>query len=101
MFSSLIQWVAISLALLWLLAVVASFLAMFLSMIWMVLASPGSQPSDKGLAEKWMTNLDDLGEVLVGERLKRARKVLSASACIFFSLLLIGAAFALLKSLAG
>jgi hypothetical protein len=101
MFSSLIQWAFIAVALLWLLAVLGSFLTMFLAMVWILLSSPPSQSQGKVLAARWLVSIDDLGEVLTSQRLLKARRVLFRSACVFLSLAVFGAAFALLKKLAG
>lgn len=97
----LIQWAAIALAWLWLLATLGAFLTMILSIGWLVLAQPASRTSAKSLTTKWMKSDDDLGERLTSQRLARPRKVLAVSASVFVSLVLFGAGFALLKQVAG
>ena len=100
--SALVQGVAVVIFTLWLLTAVGSFLTILLSIVWLLLnPTPGGQTSGSSLTQKCMKSYDDLGEVLTSQRLATTRKVLMVSAGTFAVCLIIGAAFGLLKALAG
>src|SRR5215216_2816453 len=100
--STLVQGVAVVIVTLWLLTTVGSFLTILLSIVWLLLnPTPSGQTSGSSLTQNWMKSYDDLGEVFTSQRLATTRKVLMVSASTFVVSLMIGAAFCLLKALAG
>ena len=86
----------------WAIILAGSFIAMLLSILWLVLnLPPATYPTDAGLTHWMMKSYDDLGRFVLDQKLARTRRILGISFLTFCISGLVGVAFAILKKVAG